>query len=120
MSREHRTSRRRMLLRLAGAAGAVVGFAALPLAARSATDAARKLKIGVVGSGRIGGTLGGLWVKAGHDVMFSSRDLEHDKALAASLGPAARAGTPRDAVAFGEVVLIAVPYAALPQLGKDL
>jgi predicted dinucleotide-binding enzyme len=52
--------------------------------------------------------------------MFSSRDLEHDKALAASLGPAARAGTPRDAAAFGDVVLVAVPYSALPQLGKDL
>ena len=95
MSREHRTSRRRLLLRLAGAAGAVVGFGDLPFAARSATDAARKLKIGVIGSGRIGGTLGGLWAKAGHEVMFSSRNLEHDKALATSIGPNARAGPPR-------------------------
>jgi predicted dinucleotide-binding enzyme len=120
MSREHRTSRRRLLLRLAGAAGAVVGFGALPFAARSATDAARKLKIGVIGSGRIGGTLGGLWAKGGHEVMFSSRNLEHDKALATSIGPNARAGTPRDAAAFGEVLLVAVPYSAMPQLGKDL
>jgi len=52
--------------------------------------------------------------------MFSSLDLEHDKALAARLGGKARAGTPREAAAFGEVVLIAVPYSALPQLGRDL
>jgi hypothetical protein len=52
--------------------------------------------------------------------MFSSLDLEHDKALAASIGPNARAGTPREAAAFGEVVLISVPYHALPQVGKDL
>jgi predicted dinucleotide-binding enzyme len=52
--------------------------------------------------------------------MFSSRDLEHDKNLAASLGPNARSGTPREAAAFGEVLLISVPYRALPDVGKDL
>jgi predicted dinucleotide-binding enzyme len=110
---------RRTFLRIA-AAGATLGLAGLPLASRAAAAADGKLKIGVVGSGRIGGTLGALWVKAGHEVMFSSRDLEHDKALASSLGPAARAGTPREAASFGDVLLIAVPYSALPQLGKDL
>jgi predicted dinucleotide-binding enzyme len=98
-------------------AAATVALAGLPFAARAATE---KMKIGIVGSGRIGGTLGGLWVKAGHEVMFSSLDVEHDKALAASLGPNARAGTSRQAAAFGDVLLIAVPYRALPQVGKDL
>jgi 8-hydroxy-5-deazaflavin:NADPH oxidoreductase len=111
---------RRTFLKIVAAAGASCGLSSAPFVSHAASDAERKLKIGVVGSGRIGGTLGGLWVKAGHEVMFSSRDLEHDKALAASLGPAARAGTPRDAAAFGDVVLVAVPYSALPQLGKDL
>ncbi len=111
---------RRGFLQVAGAAAATCVLASLPFAARAAGDATGKMKIGVVGSGRIGGTLGGLWVKAGHEVMFSSRDLEHDKALAASLGPNARAGTPREAAAFGDVLLIAVPYSALPQLGRDL
>jgi hypothetical protein len=96
---------------------ATLAVGSLPFAARAATD---KLKIGVIGSGRIGGTLGGLWVKAGHEVMFSSLDLEHDKALAAKLGAGARAGTPREAAAFGEVLLMAVPYSALPSVGKDL
>ena len=108
---------RREFLRAAGSAAAGL---ALAFAARTAGSADAGLKIGIVGSGRIGGTLGALWLKAGHEIMFSSLDLEHDKALAARLGGKARAGTPREAAAFGEVVLIAVPYSALPQLGRDL
>ncbi len=111
-----RTSRREFL-RSAGTAAAGLALYALPYAARSA-DAG--LKIGIIGSGRIGGTLGALWLKAGHEVMFSSLDLEHDKELAARLGGKARAGTPKEAAAFGEVLLMAVPYSALPQLGRDL
>ncbi|MGH8669889.1 MAG: NADPH-dependent F420 reductase [Burkholderiales bacterium] len=78
------------------------------------------MRIGIVGSGNVGGALGGVWAKAGHEVMFSSRNLEHDKALAARLGRNARAGTPREAAAFGEVLMVSVPYRALPQVGKDL
>ncbi|MBI1737019.1 MAG: NAD(P)-binding domain-containing protein [Candidatus Rokubacteria bacterium] len=47
------------------------------------------------------------------------RHPEQLKELAARLGPNARAGSPREAAAFGEVVLIAVPYGALPQVGRD-
>jgi predicted dinucleotide-binding enzyme len=108
---------RREFLRLAGTAAAGLALGALPHAARAA-DAG--LKIGFIGSGRIGSTLGALWLKAGHEIMFSSLDLEHDKALAARLGGKARAGTSREAAAFGEVLLIAVPYAALRQVGRDL
>jgi hypothetical protein len=78
------------------------------------------MKIGIVGSGQVGSAIGAVWVKAGHEVMFSSRDIAHDKALAARLGGGAHAGTPRDAAAFGEVVMISVPYGALPDVGKDL
>jgi predicted dinucleotide-binding enzyme len=80
------------------------------------------MKIGVIGSGRIGGTLGEFWVKAGHEVMFSALTIEEVNLLLArlNLGPRARAGTPREAALFGEVVLISVPYAALPQIGRDL
>jgi predicted dinucleotide-binding enzyme len=111
---------RRGFLRIAGVAAATLAFDSLPFAARAAGDATGKMKIGIIGSGRIGGTLGGLWVNVGHEVMFSSLDLDHDKALAARLGPNARAGTPREAAAFGDVLLMAVPYGALPQLGRDL
>lgn len=109
---------RRTFLRNATATAAGLVLATLP--AGHAIAQAAGLKIGIVGSGRIGSTLGAIWLKAGHEVMFSSLDLEHDKALAARLGGKARAGTSREAVAFGEVVLMAVPYSALPHLGKDL
>jgi 8-hydroxy-5-deazaflavin:NADPH oxidoreductase len=112
--------KRRGFLRIAGVAAATFALGSLPLAARAAGEATGKMKIGIIGSGRIGGTLGGLWANAGHEVMLSSLDLDHDKALAARLGPNARAGTPREAAAFGDVLLMAVPYSALPQLGRDL
>ncbi len=88
----------------------------LPLRAAGA----EKTKIGIVGSGRVGSAIGAVWVKAGHEVMFSSRNIEHDRALAARLGAGARAGTPREAAAFGEVVMISVPYGSLRDVGKDL
>ena len=112
-----RQSRRR-LLQVAGAATLALMIEGLPLTARAAT--AGKIKIGIVGSGRVGGGIGSVWVKAGHDVMFSSRNIEHDRALAAKLGANAHAGTPREAAVFGEVVMISVPYGALPEVGKDL
>ena len=106
---------RRLVLRSA----ASLLLCALPFGTRAA-DAAKGLRIGVIGSGRVGGTIGALWVRAGHEVMFSSLDIEHDRKLAASIGPGARAGTPKEAAAFGEVLFFAVPYAALPGLGRDL
>ncbi|MGZ9142866.1 MAG: NADPH-dependent F420 reductase [Candidatus Binatia bacterium] len=77
------------------------------------------LKIGIIGSGNIGSTVGTLWVKAGHQVMFSSRNPGNLKQLVDGLGPLARAGTVAEALAFGDVVFIGVPYGAMPQLGKD-
>lgn len=109
-------SDRRRFLRLAGASALA---SALPLDLIAA-ETAGKLRIGIVGSGRVGSALGGNWAKAGHTVMFSSLDLEQDRKLAAAIGANARAGTPREAAAFGEVLLVSVPYGALPQLGKDL
>ena len=97
-------------------AGAAVAAGALPLPALGQG----KMKIGIVGSGRVGSAIGATWVRVGHEVMFSSRNLEHDKSLAAQLGGGARAGTPREAAAFGEVVMVSVPYGALPSVGKDL
>src|SRR5436190_5285395 len=106
--------KRRVLL---GATGAVLLAGLRSVAGQSGGS----LKIGVIGSGRVGGTLGEYWVKAGHEVMFSALTIEEVNALLArlNLGPRARAGTPREAAAFGEVVLISVPYAALPQVGRD-
>jgi len=81
---------------------------------------ARPLKIGIIGTGQIGGTLAKLWVAAGHEVVISSRHPDELEPLAKRLGPKARVGTPKEAAAFGDVVLVSVPYKALPGLGRDL
>ncbi len=73
----------------------------------------------MIGSGHLGGTIGGLLAKDGHPVLFSSRHPEELKTLVAAVGPNARAGTVTEAIAFGDVVLIAVPYRAIPQIGRD-
>src|SRR5947199_516015 len=84
-----------------------------------AQSVSNKLRIGVIGSGHIGGTIGGLWVKAGHPVLFSSRHPEELKRLAGELGSLAEAGTVPQAIAFGDALFVAVPYKALPQLGEE-
>ena len=105
-------------LRALGAAAAVALMACTAAAAVPAAEA--PLKIGIIGAGHIGGTLASLSVKAGHEVLVSSRHPEQLQGLVRSLGPRARAGTPREAALFGNVALISVPYAALPQIGRDL
>src|SRR6185312_17448226 len=109
---------RRNLLKVSAALAAV---GALPLAVASAkAAAARPLRIGIIGSGHVGSALGGVWAKAGNEVMFSSRNLDNDKQVAAGVGDHARAGSPEEAAAFGQVLLFAVPYGALPALAKSL
>jgi predicted dinucleotide-binding enzyme len=78
-----------------------------------------KPKIGFIGSGRLGGTLAKLWTEAGYQVMLSARDLGPVKELASQLGPNAQVGTPDQAAAWGDVVVVSVPYAAVPQVGHD-
>lgn len=105
--------RRAFLLAMAAAAVAPPAFAQN-----------QPIKIGVIGSGRIGSTIGGLWVKAGHEVMFSDRDAEQVKRAIDGLGPElqpkARAGSVAEAAAFGDAILIAVPYAALPAIQQQV
>ena len=96
--------------------GAAVVVSALPFRVLAQS----KMKIGIIGSGNVGGAIGASWVRAGYEVMFSSRNIEHDKELAKKLGGGARAGTPREAAAFGDVVMVSVPYHALPAVGKDV
>ena len=107
-------SRRDMLL-----TGVAAALSVLPITA-NIVNAADKMKIGIIGSGHVGSALGGVWAKAGNEVMFSSRNLDNDKKLAAEVGANARAGTPQEAAAFGQVILLAVPYSAFPELTKSL
>ena len=94
---------------------AVLAATVVPAFAQS-----KPMKIGVIGSGRIGSTIGGLWVKAGHEVMFSDRDQEQVKRAIDGLGPRARAGSVHEAASFGDAVLIAVPYRALPAIRDEV
>ncbi|HTM06869.1 MAG TPA: NADPH-dependent F420 reductase [Verrucomicrobiae bacterium] len=109
---------RRLLSSIVTVLALIYAFA-LPPAAALGQSSATPLKIATVGSGNIGSTVGGFWIKAGHPVMFSSRHPEELKSLVDRLGPLARAGTVRDALAFGDVILMAVPYGAYPQVAKD-
>jgi predicted dinucleotide-binding enzyme len=78
------------------------------------------MRIGIVGSGRIGGTVGTLWSRVGHEILFSSRHPETLDNLARDAGGSARVGTPEDAVAFGDVVLLSIPFVALPEFGRAM
>lgn len=75
------------------------------------------MNIGIIGSGNIGGTAGTLWARHGHEIMFSSRHPEQLADLVQQAGPHAQTGTIAEAAAWGDVVLVAIPfglYATLP------
>lgn len=76
------------------------------------------MKIGIVGSGNVGGALGTLWSRGGHPVRFGVRDPQGDKArtLLRSAGADAAAGTLQDVVEFADVVVVALPWDALPDV----
>jgi hypothetical protein len=81
------------------------------------------MNIGIVGSGDIGSTLGRLWARKGHKVLFSfSHDQQKLERLAEECGNGARAATPYEAVSLSEVVLFSPPWTqideALKQIGR--
>ena len=98
---------------------------ALLIAAAAATmprftfAAGAPLKIATVGTGNVGSNLGKVWAMNGHPVMFSSRNPDGLKDEVAAAGPNARAGTVAEAIAFADVVLMAVPYSALPAVAME-
>ena len=95
-------------------------FAATAAAFVPALAQGKPMKIGIIGSGRIGSTFGTLWARAGHDIMFSDRDPETAKKAAEAVGAKAKAGSVEQAVAFGDALLIAVPYGALPAIAQQV
>lgn len=104
-------SRRHVLV--SGAALAASGF----LSRGRAQPA--PLRIGTIGAGNIGGSVGSLWVRAGHDVFFSALNPDELKPMVEALGPRARAGSTAQAIASGDIILLAVPYRAIPSIGKE-
>jgi len=110
---------RKNFLQGAGAAFAGLATGQLRAASQVIGNSQEPLRIGIIGSGRIGGAVGLKWAEAGHHIFFSSRHPEELTDLVSSAGEHAQAGLPDGAARFGEVILIAVPYAALPQVGRD-
>jgi predicted dinucleotide-binding enzyme len=116
-------TRRTIVLAAAALAASSNAFAQQPSAALTLKHpparTATPVKIGVIGSGRIGSVYGEIWSKAGHQVMFSDRDPAAAQAAAAR-SPGARTGTTQEAAAFGDVILLSVPYGAMPAIARDL
>ncbi len=73
-------------------------------------------RIGIIGSGHIGGTLGMLLGKAGYEIFYSSRHPETLSDLARAAGPKARAGSMAEAIAFGDVIILSLPMKAFLEL----
>ncbi len=68
------------------------------------------MNIGILGTGNMGSGLGKLWAEKGHRVRFGSRDPGKARQLATSIGPNASGGSVVEAAAFGDAVLLAVPW----------
>ena len=78
------------------------------------------MRISIGGAGWLGGTIGPVRGQAGHEVQFSSGHPRKFGSLTQRLSERALAGTTHEAAEFGEVVLIAVPYTALPQIEREV
>ncbi len=76
------------------------------------------MNIGIVGSGKIGSVVGTLWARAGHKVCFSSRHPEQLDGLVHDAGPNASRATIEDALAFGDVILLSIPYGSVERFGQ--
>ena len=101
------------------AAAAALALGSTPLTAQVAEQEGRSMRLGIIGSGNMGGPIGRLWAEAGHRVLFSSRNPEELMDLVRIAAPRASAGYADAAASFGEVVLLAVPPSAIPQIGED-
>jgi 8-hydroxy-5-deazaflavin:NADPH oxidoreductase len=73
------------------------------------------MKLAIIGAGNVGGTLGTAWAqKAGHEIFFGVRDpaAEKTQALVRKIGVKVRAGTPAEAAAFGDFIVLTTPWPA--------
>jgi hypothetical protein len=70
------------------------------------------MKIGIIGAGKVGANLGKGWVRAGHEIMFSSRDPQSEKMqqLVVATGDKASAGTVSEVMDFADVIAVAISW----------
>jgi 8-hydroxy-5-deazaflavin:NADPH oxidoreductase len=78
------------------------------------------MRVGILGSGLMGGKLGTLFARAGHEVVFSyARSKEKLKRLAREARGNARAGTPGEAAREADAVLVAVHWSRIEDVLKQ-
>lgn len=77
------------------------------------------MRIGMIGAGTMGAPLGLTWAEAGHTVVFSSRNPAELMDLVEQGAPRVTVGYADAAAYIGEVIVLAVPPSAIPQLGED-
>ena len=81
------------------------------------------MKIGIIGAGDVGGTLGKSWRQKKHDVMFGVRNLQSQNVQRlAQMDKSLTFGNINDAVAFGDVILLAIPWTSIEETvrGRNL
>src|SRR5258707_13417346 len=78
------------------------------------------MRIGILGSGLMGGKLGTVFARAGHEVVFSyAHSPRKLKRLARKAGGRARAGTPREAASDADALLLAVHWTRVDDVLKQ-
>ncbi len=76
------------------------------------------MQIGIIGTGRIASGVGQRLINAGHAVFFGSRDASKAQTVAQAIG--AQGGTQAEAVSFGEVIILAIPFGSVAEVVGDL
>ena len=77
------------------------------------------MRMGIVGSGKIGGFVGTSCSRTGHEVLCASRHLSKLDGLVQAAGNGARRGTPDEAIEFSEVILLSIPFVDGPEFGRS-
>jgi 8-hydroxy-5-deazaflavin:NADPH oxidoreductase len=79
------------------------------------------MEIAIIGAGDVGGTLGRLWVKKGHQIMFGVRNLQSQKVLnlIRSINSGVKVGTIGEAASFADVIVLAIPWMAVEETIKS-
>jgi len=78
------------------------------------------MRIGIYGSGMIGGTLAKLWLAAGHEVRFGARDPERTRRKTPSIDTRAGVGGLEETARWAEALLLAIPLHATPAVGAAI
>jgi predicted dinucleotide-binding enzyme len=78
------------------------------------------MSIAIIGAGNVGSALGGAFTRRGEHVTFGVPDPEKHRAAVTALGSSASVTTVHEAIAAGEVVILAVPYAAIADIARSI